>query len=148
MKLHCNKCNKDLTKDLYPVKKLNEYTETSEEIDEEGFPDWTNNVIELFAGTYLATKKYTRVFDYVSEEGFTWIGHHLRSYKYPATFSVSKADTLDAPKFKEGWGCCDYHDTNLVCSCGSVVGIMNYDCWIDFKRTDFYQKRPFNSSLP
>ena len=87
----------------------------------------------------MKTNKSVTIFDYKAEYGGGLVGRRLQFYKDPATFSVSKADTLDVPKFKEGWGCCDYHDTDLVCSCGSLVGTMNYDCWIDFKRTDFYQ---------
>ena len=142
MKLHCNKCNKVLTKDLYQIKELKQHIEHDYCVgDEDGFPSYHKTVIELPQGAYLATNKSVTIFDYKAESGDGLVGRRLQSYKDPATFSVSKADTLDAPKFKEGWGCCDYHETNLVCSCGSVVGIMNYDCWIDFKRTDFYQTK-------
>ena len=128
MKLHCNKCNKVLTKDLYQTKKLKQHIEH-------------DYCVELPQGAYLATNKSVTIFDYKAESGDGLVGRRLQSYKDPATFSVSKANTLNVPNFKEGWGCCDYHGTNLVCSCGSVVGIMNYDCWIDFKRTDFYQTK-------
>ena len=142
MKLHCNKCNKVLTKDLYPSNKFNQHTEDEYCVgDEDGFPSYQRTVVELPKGTYFVTKEHTTVFDYRAEYGDGLVGHRLQFYKEPATFSVSKADTLDVPKFKSGYGCCDYHDTDLVCSCGSVVGIMNYDCWIDFKRTDFYQTK-------
>ena len=142
MKLHCNKCNKVLTKDLYQTKKLKQHIEHDYCVgDEDGFPSYYKTIIELPQGAYLATNKSVIIFDYKAESGGGLVGRRLQFYKEPATFCVSKADTLDAPKFKEGWGCCDYHDTDLVCSCGSLVGTMNYDCWIDFKRTDFYQTK-------
>jgi hypothetical protein len=141
MKLHCNKCNKVLTKDLYQIKKLKQHIEHDYCVgDEDGFPSYHKTVIELPQGAYLATNKSVTIFDYKVESAGR-VGRRLQFYKKPATFSVSKADTLNVPNFKEGWGCCDYHGTDLVCSCGSIVGTMNYDCWIDFKRTDFYQTK-------
>jgi hypothetical protein len=141
MKLHCNKCNKVLTKDLYQTKKLKQHIEHDYCVgDEDGFPSYHKTVIELPQGAYLATNKSVTIFDYKVESAGR-VGRRLQFYKKPATFSVSKADTLNVPNFKEGWGCCDYHGTDLVCSCGSIVGTMNYDCWIDFKRTDFYQTK-------
>ena len=41
MKLHCNKCNKVLTKDLYQTKKLKQHVEHDYCVgDEDGFPSY------------------------------------------------------------------------------------------------------------
>lgn len=134
MKLLCSKCKKVLTRDLYPVsvkwgtsifgRKI--VVNTSDVFDITGeFP----TECKVKSGLFFLTK-----------------GEPAHSNKwddqYPAiiipktkpSLVVSRNSILDGiiPKFKPGYGCCDYSmGETLSCSCGNTLGDMFLDCYED-----------------
>ena len=142
MKLHCNKCNTIVTKDLYrlPNKKSSFFRDNkSDDPEDDAYNDCT---ISPIIGTYTEYKKVKKVVDYYDIENPHVVGRHFQVYKYPAVYNIHKQDTLSVPDYVTGCGCCDYDgmgsDSDYKCHCcGEVLGTMHYDCWLTFKRTEF-----------
>lgn len=149
MKIQCKKCNKTLTKDLYLVKVKRDgitggitnlkdiWLKDDPEWDYLDWDDDSEEVQEPSSYNYGSMK--AGIF-------YKLVG--IRSYnnKYcderPAQIIKSQKDKLVVgrtsivegvvPKFKSGYGCCDYSmGEPLICTCGNEVGEMYLDCYED-----------------
>lgn len=142
MKLHCNKCNTQLTTDIYTTKTLQNIYGKPWWYDEEEDGVMDNELIgiQLHKGTFIKVKG--KIWNNKWGKGCGYKHNHLVVIHDVPLYQVSKEDTLNVPEFKEGYGCCDYSWTDLKCPCcKEIVGEMNYDCHQDFKRTDFLQHK-------
>lgn len=150
MKLHCSKCAKQLTTDLYKVKvswqdndifnwwKVFE-REPAYDIDEEG--NETYKVLGYTCGGMksglfvmsLPVKKYNNKWDDKRPAQI------LR--KVPSKIVVGKGSVFSEliPPYYEGCGCCDHSGTEWVCECGNELGHLYLDCYQD-NSVHFHQK--------
>jgi hypothetical protein len=104
MRIHCNSCQQPITDSLYLRSKLVGTRHTEYE------PDGT----PLYS--YV---KYT-----MPKGAFT----RLRNGK-PVIVLDRKSLTIPYPEYRSGWGCCDLDWVEVRCTCGEVLGYMQYDCW-------------------
>ena len=142
MKLHCNKCNTIVTKDLYKLPNKNSSFFRDNKSDDPEDDAYNDCTISPIIGTYTQYNNMTKTIDYSDKTSLYVVGHRLQFYKYPAVYNIHKQDTLNVPDYVTGCGCCDYDgmgsasDYKCVC-CGTVLGTMHYDCWLTFKKTEF-----------
>lgn len=157
MKLLCSKCSKPLTMDMYMVpykdylsKRVWDkevYVEKWEDCDGEVYEN--EKVIYTFKrGVFFISpreRKYSWTYkdvdgvdskkEYVADYGDDGSQHYHRVLGgKPATIVCSSSSVLDGviPKFKKGYGCCNYSTGHtLLCECGSELGGMYLDCYED-----------------
>lgn len=142
MKLHCNKCNTIVTKDLYKLPNKNSSFFRDNKSDDPEDDAYNDCTISPIIGTYTQYNNVTKTIDYSDKTSLYVVGHRLQFYEYPAVYNIHKQDTLNVPDYVTGCGCCDYDgmrsDSDYKCyCCGEVLGTMYYDCWLTFKRTEF-----------
>ena len=142
MKLHCNKCNTIVTKDLYRLPNKNSSFFKDNKSDDPEDDAYNDCTISPVIGTYTQYRKVKKIIDYYDVENPHSIGRRFQVYKYPSVYNIHKQDTLNTPEYATGCGCFDYDgmgsDSAYKCACcGTVLGTMHYDCWLTFKRTEF-----------
>lgn len=130
MKLHCAKCNKQLTHDLYKVSvsRLNGVVLNINDIwHKDTECDYPRSDIK--SGLFYETRNRPK-------ENNKW--HYDKPAqiirKIKSEFVVSEASMCDGviPPFKSGYGCCNYSmGEPLMCECGNHVGSMYLDCYED-----------------
>lgn len=130
----CSKCKKELTSDLYQLRKK------EEPIDHVYAFDSSTNRYELESvsfkeNVFRYSPKSKQIFT-DPDDGYYKVFHE------PATYSVSRYSVLSGiiPPFTEGSGCCNFSSGHeLKCSCSNVIGKMFLDCYED-SRVDFIAK--------
>lgn len=165
MKLHCHKCNKQLTQDMYMVPYKDHlskrvwnketYTESWEDTDgilhEDKEVEYTfkrgvcyfKPCERKYSWTYKDANQIDSKKEYVKSYGDNG-GQHYHNVLggQPAKIVCSEESILEGviPKFKTGHGCCNYSmGEYLVCGCGNRVGHMYLDCYED-KTVEFIEK--------
>lgn len=119
-KIFCRNCNKQLSVGFleevsnYACREENEtvysYNEDGTIADSE---DWLHKHYWVQAGKYL--QKRAR---------YNWPDNHYTLHCNPEDL------TLEIPQMPSGHGCCNWDHGDLMCTCGSRVGIMHLDCWM------------------
>lgn len=158
MKLKCNKCDKLLTQDMYPVNY--KHYDTKKVWDKKTIVEtvyFGNGVTEDYKGTYSTFKKGLFLIKPATKK-YNWTvrdiyGHHskfeakkdssvgIADLSYNRSFGgvgkrfiVGKDSILEdiIPPFKDGYGCCNWSmGRGLLCSCGNTLGEMYLDCYED-----------------
>lgn len=156
MKLHCAKCNKQLTHDLYKVsvsrlkgvilnvsaiwnkdKPVYETTDVEEDLGDGRtvtILDETDNIVgweysNMKSGLFYETRNRPK-------ENNKWHDDKPAQIicKIKSEFVVAEDSMCDGviPPFKSGYGCCNYSmGEPLMCECGNHVGSMYLDCYED-----------------
>lgn len=140
MILHCSKCKKQLTKDLYYVKKRNThwiYIDSNGDILKQKIDSYSYYQKYFFEGQFT-------IENFVRSYNNKWSENHPAQIvkSSPKKITVSENDILDhiIPIFKEGSGCCNWSSgCFLKCSCGHHLGEMYLDCY-EPKIICFYDK--------
>lgn len=158
MKLKCNKCNKQLTQDMYPVnykyydtKKVWDKKTIVETIDfGEGVTEDYKSIQKTFKKGLFILKPATKKYNWTVTDMY---GHDSKfeakkdssvckgDLSYHRSFGgvgkrliVGKDSILEdiIPPFKDGYGCCNWSmGRELLCSCGNTLGEMYLDCYED-----------------
>ncbi|AGN51504.1 hypothetical protein VPLG_00065 [Vibrio phage eugene 12A10] len=152
MKINCSKCNKQLTQDLYqvPYKYFNKEYGVSkrvwDRIEYTGTDGYYDKEYRFKRGIFIINpkeRKYSWTYkdcngvdskrEYIEEYGSDGGQHYHRVLGgNPQVIICSGESVLEGviPKFKEGYGCCNYSMGHiLTCSCGNTVGHMYLDCY-------------------
>ena len=171
MKINCNKCNKQLTKDLYqvPYKYFNSeygmsrrvwdketYVEKWEDADGELHENEETNYsfkrgifiikpkVRRYSWTYKDTSGVDSKQEYIKEYGDDGGQHYHRVIGGDPQVIICSGDSVlegVIPKFKRGYGCCNYSMGHyLKCECGNTVGHMYLDCYED-NTVSFIEKK-------
>lgn len=124
MKIFCNKCNKQLTIDLRPVKK----TLINKAFEKIGDDDYFK--YKLKKSVFFKEKKsiYSWKFKDHGIKGYFKIFHNKSG------LVISGNSFLDSiiPAMPSGKGCCNWSSgQHLRCSCGNLLGEMYLDCYED-----------------
>ena len=138
MKLSCQKCNKELTSDLYPVKMEYSYCgyyKKSKKIFQEPYRYFQNETFKK--GIFFITKEepaqswtdldiWGEEQDIPEEEK----GYHSVIPRKLPEIVVGMQSILEGviPVEVGTVGCCNWFNTPLVCRCGQKLGTMNLDC--------------------
>lgn len=126
MKLHCSKCDKQLTTDLYKAKVswvkglfghkcvFNTWS-ILDRIPKNDYDEYANMKSGLFYETKCNLKFNNKYDDELPAQ-------IVRKEK--SQFVVAQGSILDdiIPPFKSGGGCCNYGGEELSCSCGILLG--------------------------
>lgn len=138
MKIHCNKCNKQLTQDLYYVPNKNgtdgymSHKTFKRVYTSEHGVGYSQQKYRMKKGVFFIEKSkpaYNHNYDTSGIEGL-----HQVIKRSPDTFVVGERSFIDGiiPDFKSGWGCCNYNmGSKLSCDCGNGLGEMFLDCFED-----------------
>lgn len=123
MQLHCKQCNTKLTNSLFPTK-------------------WKRKIKELnYYGKGIHQISYS-----ISKGGFTKSNHMMLGTIFNS-YAVDRTSLLiPIPTYARGIGCCDVDGEYVSCTCGSILGVMSYDCWqtyhaVDLNRDKVYFKK-------
>lgn len=151
VKIHCNKCNKTLTQDLYPIN--HKYYDTRKVWDTIVVKEIIGGEMSTYStktfkrGIFIqqpATKRYNWTVvdmygcdskmqvkreEYYCEKD---LSYHRVLGGETKKLVVGRLSLLRdiIPPFKSGFGCCDWSNgQELICSCGSNLGEMYLDCY-------------------
>lgn len=130
MKLHCAKCNKQLTHDLYKVSvsRLKGVVLNINDIwHKDTGCDYPRS--DMKSGLFYETRNRPKDNNKWNDDRPAQILRKIKS-----EFVVAEGSMCDGviPPFKSGYGCCNYSmGEPLICECGTNIGGMYLDCYED-----------------